>query len=738
MGTKMHVVQTNFTAGELSSRMRGRVDVARYQNGAETIENGKVLVQGGVERREGMRFVAETKTHASRSIVVPYVFSVTQSYILEFGDNYIRFYRDNAQLLDGGSPYEITSPYSDDMLHDLSFAQGGDTLFLYHPEVPVHRLRRFEDIVWKLEEVVFDPPPVIERGTYHNITITLGATGLGATTATASAAFFTEGDRDNPPTTPNGREIHYQDGVARITGITSPTLANVEITYPFSTATLPPNGWTLEGQPTTALALTGTNAVGETVQFAPTAGAFLHTGDLGAMISINGGLVEITVQDTATPTNDRGVIRQKMTGIGGGGFTAQAGAWSIQHPVWSEQTGYPRTGTLYQQRHWMAGSPGYPTTFWASRSGLYYDFELGPLDDNGISYIVSSDQQNPIRHLSQLNGVVVNTFGGEFSVRGGVEKGITPTNIQVDQQSPHGASDAAPVRVGGELMFVQRAKRKLRALIPSDIDSSQFSAPDITVLAEHITESGLHQLVYQQVPDPVLWCVREDGAIAGLTIDKDQDVVGWHRHTTDGVVESACIIPVEDGEQVWMVVNRTISGSTKRYVERLDSTVYSDSCVTGTSGPGAATWSGLSHLNGKTVAVVADGCDMGDFTVSGGAITLPRNANTVEIGLPFTTRIKLLPPEIPTQVGSPQAQNISRYGVAVRVKDTVAIWINGRAYTSRGVGSLVLDEPMPTMSKVIDDSELGWRRGESVVELEFRRPFPGQVLSVVQSLVVND
>jgi hypothetical protein len=737
MGIKVHTVQTNFTAGELSTRMRGRVDVTRYQNGADTIENGIVLVQGGVERRPGFRFVAESKTHASRSIVVPYVFSVTQSYVLEFGNNYIRFYRDNAQLLSGGLPYEITSPYTSAMLDELSFSQGGDTLFLYHPDVPVHRLRRFADIVWKLEECVFDPPPVIERGTYHNLTITLGATGLGATTATASAAFFTEGDRDNPPTNPNGREIHYQDGVARITSITSPTSANVEITYPFSTATLPANGWTLEGQPTTALSLTGTNAVGETVQFAAVAGNFLHTGDLGAMISINGGLVEITVQDTATPTNDRGVIRQKMTGIGPT-FTAQAGAWSIQHPVWSEQLGYPRTGTLYQQRHWLGGSPAYPTTFWSSRSGLYYDFELGPLDDNAISYIVSSDQQNPIRHLSQLNGVVVNTFGGEFSVRGGVEKGITPTNIQVDQQSPHGASDAAPVRVGGELMFVQRAKRKLRALIPSDIDSSQFSAPDITVLAEHISESGFHQMVYQQVPDPVLWCVREDGVIAGLTIDKDQDVVGWHRHTTDGAVESACIIPVEDGEQVWLVVNRTISGSTKRYIERMDQTVSSDSCVTGTSGPGAATWSGLSHLNGKTVAVVADGCDMGDFVVSGGAITLPRTANAVEIGLPYTTRIKTLPPEVPTQVGSPQVQNISLYGIAVRVKDTSAMTINGVAWTSRGFGTTVLDQPLPSVSTVVSDSKLGWRKGEATVEIQMTRPFKGQVLSVVQSLQVND
>ncbi|WP_313495446.1 fibronectin type III domain-containing protein [Pseudoxanthomonas mexicana] len=179
---KTTYIQTNFTAGELTPRMKGRPDVARYQNGAETIENGIVSVHGGVERRDGLRYIAEAKHAGARVVdIVRYVFNVDQAYLLEFGHLYVRFYTsDGAQLLDESlQPLEIASPYTEDQLFQITRKQGGDTMFMWHPDVPTQRLRRLTGAQWVLEPVPWIAEPFAEIGHSPDARLTLSAATVG-------------------------------------------------------------------------------------------------------------------------------------------------------------------------------------------------------------------------------------------------------------------------------------------------------------------------------------------------------------------------------------------------------------------------------------------------------------------------------------------------------------------------------------------------------------------------------
>lgn len=175
-------IQTNFTAGELTPRMWGRPDVARYQNGAETIENGIPSVHGGVERRPGLRYLATARHAGGRRVdIVSYSFNVDQSYLLEFGHQYIRFFSSTgAQLLDESlAPLEIVSPYTEDQIFGITRKQGGDTMFLFHPDVPTHRLRRLTSSQWVIDPVPWVAEPFAEIGHSPGARLTLSAATVG-------------------------------------------------------------------------------------------------------------------------------------------------------------------------------------------------------------------------------------------------------------------------------------------------------------------------------------------------------------------------------------------------------------------------------------------------------------------------------------------------------------------------------------------------------------------------------
>ena len=719
---RLSLIQTNFTAGEISPRMLGRVDIARYQNGAEIMENCWPVVHGGAFRRAGTLFSAETKTSAKRSRLIPYVFNKSQAFMMEFGDLYIRFYNaDGTQIKVSGTPVEVVSPYTEAMLFDIDYVQGADTMFIFHPSVPVYRLRRVSNTEWSLAAAPFVTQPFDEIGVRFtsNLTLSAATVGTGRTFTSATSAFMA---------TDVGREIWAGPGVARISGYTSATVVTADITVAFSSTTV--NPWALKNSPQTTCAPSIKDPVGAQVQLALGADGW-RLDDVGKYVRINGGLVEIIGYSTASLVV--GIIRAVMTAT----VASPANAWSLEASVWNATDGYPGTGTLHEQRLVCAGSTSYPQTIWMSKTGESLNFELGTADDSAMSFTVSSDQINPISHMAQIKALVALTYGGEFSLLGGVEKPITPTNVQVKNQSAYGCSRVKPVRIGNELYYMQRSGRKLRAMAYR-YDSDAYGAPDMSVLSEHITESGIADMAYQQEPESILFLVRNDGVIATLTVDRDQDVIGWARQVTDGMFESVASIPATDGEQVWCIVRRNINGVDKRYVERFTGGVNVDCGIVLSNPSGQTTWTGLSHLNGETVDVVADGVPMEQKVVASNQITLPRAAKVVQIGLHYKTTIKTLTPEIAGSTGTAQGNSMRTGEVTLRFLETIGCKVNGQTVAFRNMGEDVLDQPPELYTGDHRIENLGWARGTSQILIEQDQPLPFQLLSVIKKFTFND
>lgn len=528
-----------------------------------------------------------------------------------------------------------------------------------------------------------------------------------------------------------GRTITAWGGVATITGYTDANNVTCDITALFPATVFEAGTWTILGSPQTACTPSAATPVGAAITLTLGAAGWRDE-DVGKYVRINGGLCKI-----AGKTSDT-IVDATIVAVLNATVSAEAMAWSLEGTMWGGAYGYPRCGTIYQQRLWLAGSPGFPQTVWGSVIGEFFDFTLGVLDDEALAYGVGDGEYDPILHLATIRGLMALTTGGEISIRGGNDQAITPTNIQIQSQSAFGCSEVPPARIGNELFFVQRARRKIRALALNQYDGDQYNAPDMSVLSEHITLSGVVDMAFQQEPDHLLDVVRADGQMATLTADREQDVFGWARQVTQGAIESVATIPTEDGDAVFVVVARVIGGVTTRYIERLDATLNTDCALTGTSSAGSATWTGLGHLEGRTVHVVADGAYQGDFVVTGGSITLLREAFAVEIGLHYITTIKTLTPEASVPIGTLAGAQLSAHEIKVRLRDTVGAQINLQEVSFRQLGAAVLDTaPDPfTGDKVAGN--LGWADGQLQTLVQQVLPYPFHLLAVITRLTANE
>lgn len=804
---KVQPIQTNFTAGELSPRVHSRIDIAKYNNGLKTCENVTLLMHGGARRRPGLRFVAEVKDITKAVRLLGFVFNREQAYMLEAGHQYLRVFKDGAPVLSGGTPYEVATPYTETMLPDVGYAQGADTMFLAHPDVPSNRLRRYADNLWRVDQTPFTVDPFDELGHSPAAALTLSAATVGSGRTFSATGAFLASDV--------GREIVAGAGAARVTAYINANSVTCTITSEFASTSVASGAWSLTASPqasitpsakdpvgasvtlqstgalvteapktinsttvtlgvleaditahgyttgdtvvfsgflpveyngTRTATVTGTNAITVVVGTIADPVSVIGTcarnviggavdvwrsSDVGKYVKINSGLVKITA--VASALTATGIIQQELSSV----VAAIPNSWTLNSTVWNGSSKYPRAVTLYEQRLQFAGSPGYPQTVWGSRIGDYLNFEPGTKDDDAYGYDVTTSQIAPIQHLANASRLMVLTNFNEMSLRGGVEKPITPTSLQKKDESTAGANNVRPVKVGNELIFVQRAGKKVRALgYRYDIDG--FDSPDRTVFSEHITGPGIIDMAFQQEPDAQLYCVRSDGQMAVCTYNIEQEVIGWGRWITDGEIEAVATIPTSDSEQTWVIVRRTIDGVQRRFVEYFDPSLKTDCAITATSETPQATWTGLDHLEGKTVQALADGVYQGTFTVSGGAVTLPRTASAVEFGIGYTPTLRLLNPEVGSQAGTSQGAAISVGEVIVRVLDTAAVTINGQIKTFRRMDDMLLDRPPVVSTGDLREITLSDQLYRNELTITQPQPVDFHVLAVIRKCTVND
>ncbi len=570
---KVSTAFANFTAGEITPKLFGRTDISKYDNGAETVENFLVQPHGGLMRRPGTRFVSEVKNSSNAVRLIAFEFNVEQSYILEFGPTYFRVYKDGGQVESGGSAVEVTTVYTASDLDGLKFAQAADTMYIVSPNHPIYKITRTSHTAWTITEVTTQRGPFLDQ----NITTTTLTPDSrdGTIRLPASADLWTADDV--------GRLVKIEDGFVKITSRVSATVADgtaqeledgrSEILPSYAAATISFH----EGDPD-ATGLEHNDRIEDT------AAAFIDQGfKVGQTIIISGStsnnttdghlVVDVTDSvitlapgaDLATEAADSGHTLQ--------GKLVATDEWSLG--AFSKATGYPRAVAFYEQRLVFAGTSEQPQTLFFSQGGDFENFESGTAADDGMVYTIGSNTVNVIRFLASTRNLIVGTSGGEFVVRAsGADEAITPTNIQIKQQTSHGSADITPMQAGNAVLFVQRSKLKVLEL-QFNFDVDGYIAPDVALISEHITENGLDELAYQQEPDSILWGRRGDGQLACMTYKREEQVIGWSRQilggvfgTGDAIVESIATIPgVLDEDQVWVVVKRTVNSATKRYIE---------------------------------------------------------------------------------------------------------------------------------------------------------------------------
>ena len=721
---KVNVLQTNFTGGEISPRLHGRPDLAKYADSLKEARDCVVLQAGGVCSRPGTDWLGEVKDSSQPTRLVPFVFSVDDAYILEFGNAYIRVWKNGALVTASSVPYEIASPYSTAELDQVDYTQGADTMLLALATKMIRRLRRFADDRWAIDEAPISPMPFSSIGRRQAVAITLGATAPGSTTAAGTGVFL---DADV------GRTLTHRGGIATITAVADANNATVNITTAFGSVTLPASEWQMQGVPQTTCtppAAAEDLPVGASINLTFAADA-IRADELGWHIQINGGLVRIT---TVTAADDvTGVILEKLTGD----TAASADAWTLEAPVWNAVDGYPRTVTLHQQRLVAAGSPRYPQTVWGSRSGLYFDFQKGVQDDASYSFELSSDEINPVRYLSSNRDLVALTYRGEWTLNGGIEKPITPTNVRAVPQANVGCADVRPEQIDDDLFYIQRGTSALRTVLWS-LQMGGYQSSEVSTFADHLFRPGVVGITWQQSPERIAWMQRADGKYLSATMSREQNIrpVTLCTPGGDGVVESMATIPEGGEDRTYMIVRRTINGVTKRYVERMNWAAYQDSRVT--RSPASVTVTGLSHLAGKVVSAVADSVDLGDFTVSEtGQITLPRAAGSVSVGFRFTPVARMLATETGTGAGASSGTARMNGSGKVLLLNTIGCAINGKPLAFRRFESSRLDEPVQAFSGWVDASEFGWAVDSDEVEISQPQSYPWCVLAVVRRITVN-
>lgn len=648
-----------FTAGEISPRLEGRVSIDKYREGLSDLTNMVVMPHGGVTRRPGTEFLGEVKDSSVKTRLIPFQFKTSDTYILEFGDQVMRVYRNGLQVLTGSAN-----------------------------------------------------------------TIT-GVTQASPGVVTSASHGYSNGD-----------EV-YISGVGGMTELNGRN-------YLVANATT--NTFTLQD-------LFGSDI--DTTGFT----AYTSGGSVDTIYEISTPYVEADLFDLnyAQSADTMYIVHpsyeiRTLSRTGSASWTlATASITGTPSPSLSGANNRPSVVTFFEQRLVFGNSNNNPQTLWFSKNGDYLNFTVGTADDDALIYTIASNQVNAIRYFSATRVLTVGTSGGEYVVTATSDGPVTPTTTLIRKYSNYGTATIPPVQVADVTLFLQRGKRKIREFrYVGDVNADAYQAPDMSILAEHITEGGVEQFAYQQEPDSVVWMVRADGTLLGMTYRREEQVVAFHKHVIGGafsggqaVVESIATLPTDTGEdELYLIVKRTINSVTKRYVERMKSfdfgadttgAFFVDSGLS-YSGSAVTSLSGLYHLEGEDVSVLANGASHPDATVSNGSVALTFSSTSAAIGYGYTSSMQTLRLEAGSVDGTSQGKPKRIHGITLRLHETVGIEVGNDSGEADRIpfrdSSMAMDEAVPLFT---GDKEIEFPGGfddDDRIYVRQTQPLPLTVLAL--------
>lgn len=697
-----------FNAGLLSPQVSARTDLDKYSLGCSVLLNALPEIEGPLVKRPGSRFLAPQADEAIASRLVPFEFSIEETYCLEFGEEVLRVYRHQEIVLDSAhTPVPISGISNLDPVVLFGVTSGivtGDMVFITGTNVPELNGQFFQVTVGG-------------AGTFWINGV--DATGMVEQLVTAGT-FQKVYSIASPYTATQAADIHFvqsADVLYLAHGEVPPTklTRTADDAWSFTTIAFAEQdttderlgSWPVFGDlniTPTKLSIASDVVVGGSVLVTATGGAPFLVSDVGRFLKLQVsssymgyGLVNAYISPTQVTIT---VYSRFPNGLPVPPFAGQTvvtlGTAEWAWGAWDATRGYPRTLAFYDARLWWASTASQPQSFWGSVASDFenhrpYGADAGVSDGlainaiSSLSFTLNSNRMNAIEWMAGLESLFLGTRGGEWTVSAANdEQSIAPGNIRVLPRGRIGSRrNVMPLTIDSVILFVQKAGRKLKEWVFDEATQS-YVAPDMTRLSREISLGRIKYMAYQQEPNRVVWAIMENGELKSLTYERADQVVAWAEHQLggEGVVESVAVVPTDtdDEDEVWLAVRRTINGQTRRYIEVLqaywdrgdviEDAFYVDAGAT-YSGVEATRITGLLHLVGETVVVFADGAVVGAKVVdASGTITLDVAATKVTIGLPYDLKMRTMRSGTDVKEGTAQGKLKRPYRVVLRLYQT--------------------------------------------------------------------
>lgn len=751
---KVSTIIDEFTGGEWSPLMHGRVKLPKYNTALALCKNYVPTVQGPVIERPGTMFAAPAKNKDKYVRLVPFEFNVEQAYMLEYGDQYVRFFKNHGAIVESAktitgitqaSPAVVTSNG-----HGFS---NGDEVFI-DAVVGMTEVNGKRFITANVAANTFELVGIDSTGfTAYDF----GGTAERIYELGSASVPYLEADLQNLAFAQSADVLYiaHKGYIPRKLSRTADTDWTMETIDFIDGPYLPTNKVT-----TNTFTASG---VSGTVTITSVDDTFVST-DVGRLMRVyNGtdwGWAEITVFTSTTLVTVEIAV----------GINFPAGAtdqWRLG--LWSETTGYPADVTFFEDRLFYGGGVEQPQRIDGSRTGEYETFS--PIEtegtvsaSNAISLTLGANDVNAVQWLVDGDrGLVAGTTGGEWIITpSSLGEALTPANATAVRKRTEGSASPYALRVGNATLFIQRQGRQVRELAYI-FEQDGFSAPDLTLIADHLTISGINQIAYQATPHPIVWAALGNGELLGMTYGREEDVIAWHRHDLGGTsdaqgtiaqVQSIATIPGPDGnkDELWVSVKRWINGEEVRYIEYMTKfwergDVLTDSFFvdSGLAYAGVPTTiiTGLDHLEGETLDVLVNGATHPQVTVSDGAIELNREATVAAVGYGYNADGQTLRLIGGAADGTAQGKLGRINRVVFRMVDSLGLEYGPDAGTldelqTRSAGDN-MDQPPPLFTG--DTEELPFPDDTNQLRQVFFRqsqPLPSTIVAIMPQMVVQD
>ena len=653
----IRLLRNNFSGGELSPELFGRLDIAKVASGLATCRNFMVMPHGVASNRPGLKYVNTVKNPANYTRLLQFSFSNTQNFVIEMGAGYFRFHALGATLLSGGVPYEIANPYAQADLKDIHYVQSGDIVTLVHPAYAPRELARNGNTNWVLS------------------TISFASKTLAPTSPTAIATIGTPG---------TNQDFKYQ--------ITALNSLGYEESPPSATTATISNDLTLTGNYNTITWTAVTGAIRYNIyKYAQGTYAFI------------GQTTALTFTDTNILADMTRTIPQFDPVFSGAGNYPATVAYYQQRRYFA--------GTNNQPMNVWATQPA---------SNYNMNYSVPSQDSDALRFAIAAQRSNAIKHLIPGKDLLLMTGSTEWLISNPSGGAVTASTLAITPQAQNGTTTVMPVQVNNFTLYPSSQGGHLREL-SYQWQSAGYLSNDLCLLAKHLFDySTLTDLCFSRSPTPIVWAINDSGALLGLTYVPEQQVAAWHRHDTlNGLFESCVTItegtyeaPAQLQDALYVIVKRVINGATVRTIEVLNNRFFAtqadaffvDSGITYSGAP-ATVFTGLSWLEGQTVSILGDGAVMPPQVVTGGSITLPFAVSKAQIGLPITADL-ITPPLVAAQdatLGQSRVKSINKTWVRVYNSGVFSAGpdatrltpIKGRHYETPGTAPALITDEIP-------------------------------------------